>query len=36
MLDGGAILKWSFNQTGICNEISLVIAPVAGGSNKTT
>lgn len=35
MLGGGAILNWSFIQAGYCDEVSLVVAPVADGSNAT-
>ena len=35
MLGGGGVLNWSFIQAGICDEISIVIAPAADGSNKT-
>ncbi len=35
MLGGGGILNWSFIQAGMCDEISLVIAPSADGSAKT-
>lgn len=35
MLGGGGILNWSFIQAGMCDEISIVIAPVADGSCKT-
>lgn len=35
MLGGGAVLNWSFIQEGLCDEVSLVIAPVADGSEKT-
>lgn len=31
MLGGGGILNWSFIQAGLCDELSLVIAPVADG-----
>ena len=35
MLGGGGILNWSFIQAGLCDELSLVIAPVADGSSQT-
>lgn len=35
MLGGGAALNWSFIQAGMCDEISVVIAPTADGSAKT-
>lgn len=35
MLGGGAVLNWSFIQSGVCDELSLVIAPVADGSTST-
>ncbi|MCD7958902.1 MAG: RibD family protein [Ruminococcus sp.] len=35
MLGGGAALNWSFIQVGMCDEISVVIAPTANGSTKT-
>lgn len=35
MLGGGGILNWSFLQAGLCDEISLVIAPTADGSAQT-
>lgn len=35
MLGGGGILNWSFIQAGMCDEVSLVIAPAADGSAKT-
>ncbi|WP_314724544.1 RibD family protein [Enterocloster bolteae] len=35
MLGGGAALNWSFIQAGMCDEISVVIAPAADGSTKT-
>ncbi|MCC8111372.1 MAG: RibD family protein [Ruminococcus sp.] len=34
MLGGGAALNWSFIQVGMCDEISVVIAPTADGSTK--
>lgn len=35
MLGGGGVLNWSFIQEGLCDELSLVLAPVADGSNET-
>lgn len=35
MLGGGGVLNWSFLQAGLCDEISVVIAPAADGSSKT-
>lgn len=35
MLGGGGILNWSFIQAGMCDEISVVIAPAADGSSET-
>lgn len=35
MLGGGGVLNWSFMQAGMCDELSLVIAPVADGSSET-
>ena len=35
MLGGGGVLNWSFIQAGMCDEISLVVAPVADGSSDT-
>ena len=35
MLGGGGVLNWSFIQSGLCDEVSLVIAPCADGSTKT-
>lgn len=35
MLGGGAVLNWSFIQQGLCDEVSVVIAPAADGSVKT-
>ena len=35
MLGGGGVLNWSFIQAGMCDEVSVVIAPVADGSPKT-
>lgn len=35
MLGGGGVLNWSFIQAGLCDELSLVIAPAADGSIKT-
>lgn len=35
MLGGGAVLNWSFIKQGLCDEVSLVIAPSADGSTHT-
>lgn len=35
MLGGGGVLNWTFIQAQMCDELSLVIAPVADGSNET-
>lgn len=35
MLGGGGVLNWSFIQAGMCDEISVVIAPCADGSSET-
>lgn len=35
MLGGGGVLNWSFIPAGMCDEVSVVIAPVADGSSKT-
>lgn len=35
MLGGGGVLNWSFLQAGMCDEVSLVIAPAADGSSET-
>jgi len=35
MLGGGGVLNWSFIQAGMCDELSLVIAPAADGSSDT-
>ena len=35
MLGGGGVLNWSFIHAGMCDEISLVIAPCADGSTET-
>lgn len=32
MLGGGGVLNWSFIQEGLCDEVSMVIAPAADGS----
>lgn len=34
MLGGGGILNWSFIQAGICDELSIVLAPAADGGDK--
>lgn len=35
MLGGGGVLNWSFIQAGMCDEVSIVIAPSADGSTET-
>ncbi|QIB68723.1 RibD family protein [Aminipila butyrica] len=35
MLGGGGVLNWSFIQAGMCDELSVVIAPAADGSSDT-
>ncbi len=35
MLGGGGVLNWSFIQAGMCDELSVVIAPAADGANDT-
>lgn len=35
MLGGGGVLNWSFIQAGMCDEVSLVVAPAADGSTDT-
>lgn len=35
MLGGGGVLNWSFLQAGLCDEVSLVVAPAADGSPAT-
>lgn len=35
MLGGGGVLNWSFLQAGFCDEVSIVLAPAADGSNET-
>lgn len=35
MLGGGGVLNWSFVQAGVCDEISILMAPYADGSAKT-
>ena len=35
MLGGGGVLNWSFMQAGMCDEVSIVIAPAADGSAET-
>ena len=35
MLGGGGVLNWSFIQAGMCDEVSVVIAPSADGSSGT-
>lgn len=35
MLGGGGVLNWSFLQAGLCDEVSIVLAPAADGSNDT-
>ena len=33
MLGGGGVLNWSFIQAGLCDEVSVVIAPTSDGSS---
>ena len=35
MLGGGGILNWSFIQAGLCDELRLVMAPVADGASQS-
>ncbi|MBV7390910.1 dihydrofolate reductase family protein [Enterococcus alishanensis] len=35
MLGGGGVINWSFIQAGVCDELSLVLAPVADGNPDT-
>ncbi|WP_169171224.1 RibD family protein [Bifidobacterium oedipodis] len=35
MLGGGGVLNWSFIQAGMCDEVSIVVASAADGSNST-
>ena len=35
MLGGGGVLNWSFIQAGMCDELSLVVAPAADGNPRT-
>ncbi|MCI5498140.1 MAG: RibD family protein [Clostridiales bacterium] len=35
MLGGGGVLNWSFLQAGMCDEISVVVAPAADGNPDT-
>lgn len=35
MLGGGGVLNWSFIQAGMCDEVSIVIAAAADGSQDT-
>lgn len=35
MLGGGGVLNWSFLQVGMCDELSLVVAPAADGNPRT-
>ena len=35
MLGGGGVLNWSLIQQGLCDEVSLVVASAADGSNQT-
>lgn len=35
MIGGGGILNWSCIQYGLCDEVSIVIAPAADGSTET-
>lgn len=36
MLGGGGVLNWSFIQAGLCDEVSIIIAPTADGSPNAT
>lgn len=35
MLGGGGVLNWSFIQSGLCDEVSIVLCASADGSDKT-
>lgn len=35
MLGGGGVLNWTFIQAGLCDEVSIVVAPAADGSSTT-
>ncbi|OZG62411.1 5-amino-6-(5-phosphoribosylamino)uracil reductase [Bifidobacterium lemurum] len=35
MLGGGGVLNWSFIQAGMCDEVSIVVAAAADGSDNT-
>ncbi|GGP10721.1 RibD family protein [Oceanobacillus neutriphilus] len=35
MLGGGGVLNWSFIQAGLCDEVSILMAPFADGSAST-
>ncbi|MHC5248555.1 dihydrofolate reductase family protein [Enterococcus sp. LJL90] len=35
MLGGGGLLNWSFIEAGVCDEVSLVVAPVADGASES-
>lgn len=35
MLGGGGVLNWSFLQAGLCDEVSIVVAPAADGNPAT-
>lgn len=35
MLGGGGVLNWSFIQAGMCDEVSVVIAPTADGATDS-
>ncbi|MHC5375319.1 dihydrofolate reductase family protein [Enterococcus sp. LJL120] len=35
MLGGGGLLNWSFIEAGVCDEVSLVVAPVADGASDS-
>lgn len=35
MLGGGGVVNWSFLRQGLCDEVSLVVAPAADGSRET-
>lgn len=36
MLGGGAVLNWSFVEAGLCDEVSIVMAPFADGNASTS
>ncbi len=35
MLGGGGVLNWTFIQAGLCDELNVIIAPVADGATDT-